>query len=825
MEDVIFSGTSNKASKNIAEVSISVSNPNNEGPIQYRELDEVHVRRKIEKDKGSKFYINDKEVRARDAQMFFADLSTGAHSPSMISQGRIGALVTAKPTDRRAILEEAAGISGLHVRRHEAELRLNAAESNLKRADELRRQQERQLANLQKQAEEATKYKLISEEIKKVEAGLYYLSLIEIEKEIQDKSEQEAQARRLSTLLRSIIDASPDLIYYRNEEGRFAGCNRIAELMTGKTEQELLGLTPKDVYEEELARQIVASDHEVLETNASITEELWLRFADGRRRYFEMKRVPFFDKDGNRLGLLSFGRDMTERKQAENAAAKASTDKTRFIATISHELRTPLNGIVGLSRMLRDTELSEEQFNWVSTIYASAITLGNIFNDIIDLDKLDRDKLELSLKTISLKDFTEELSSIIRLLAADKQLELKTTINEPLPRLVEIDGTRLRQILWNILFNAVKFTQKGHVSLTVSSTKPDGDKAYVTFVIEDTGVGIPESEIDKIFAMYYQVDHPDHQSATGTGIGLAICKQMVDLMKGEIHVSSKVGKGTRFEIVLPVQISNSPMKVAQLQVTGLNILLVEDIELNVMVAKALLEKLGQKVDVAMTGQEAIDKVRENQYDLILLDIQLPDMTGFDVASTIIEEDLVMQTPIVALTANVIKKRDEYLENGMDDVIAKPIKKSRVIEVFNELFHAPPAPLEIDGEVERPEPNKTLSNILDMDLLQMLVDTIGDEMVRASVKVFQEKMPEYMEILQLSLSADEKSEVCSQAHKIKGAAGSVGLARVQRIANQIQQGDHPTWWENVHDWVEELQMAVQHDMKALHDWLNEQQVDD
>lgn len=647
----------------------------------------------------------------------------------------------------------------------------------------------------------------------------------DLEKEIQDKSEQEAQARRLSTLLRSIIDASPDLIYYRNEEGRFAGCNRIAELMTGKTEQELLGLTPKDVYEEELARQIVASDHEVLETNASITEELWLRFADGRRRYFEMKRVPFFDKDGNRLGLLSFGRDMTERKQAENAAAKASTDKTRFIATISHELRTPLNGIVGLSRMLRDTELSEEQFNWVSTIYASAITLGNIFNDIIDLDKLDRDKLELSLKTISLKDFTEELSSIIRLLAADKQLELKTTINEPLPRLVEIDGTRLRQILWNILFNAVKFTQKGHVSLSVSSTKPDGDKAYVTFVIEDTGVGIPESEIDKIFAMYYQVDHPDHQSATGTGIGLAICKQMVDLMKGEIHVSSKVGKGTRFEIVLPVQISNSPMKVAQLQVTGLNILLVEDIELNVMVAKALLEKLGQKVDVAMTGQEAIDKVRENQYDLILLDIQLPDMTGFDVASTIIEEDLVMQTPIVALTANVIKKRDEYLENGMDDVIAKPIKKSRVIEVFNELFHAPPAPLEIDGEVERPEPNKTLSNILDMDLLQMLVDTIGDEMVRASVKVFQEKMPEYMEILQLSLSADEKSEVCSQAHKIKGAAGSVGLARVQRIANQIQQGDHPTWWENVHDWVEELQMAVQHDMKALHDWLNEQQVDD
>jgi len=194
MEDVIFNGTSNKASKNIAEVSITVDNASHEGPIQYKDLDQIEVRRKIEKDKGSKFYINSKEVRARDAQMFFADLSTGAHSPSMISQGRIGALVTAKPTDRRAILEEAANISGLHVRRHEAELRLNAAESNLKRADELRRQQEKQLANLQKQAEEATKYKLISEEIKKIEAGLYYLKLLDIDNEIRIENEINTEA-------------------------------------------------------------------------------------------------------------------------------------------------------------------------------------------------------------------------------------------------------------------------------------------------------------------------------------------------------------------------------------------------------------------------------------------------------------------------------------------------------------------------------------------------------------------------------------------------------------------------------------------------------
>ena len=183
MEDVIFSGTSNRPSKNISEVSLLIDNQNQEGPAQYKEFNEISIKRKIEKDKGSKFYINDKEVRARDVQTFFADLSTGAHSPSLISQGRIGQLVTAKPIDRKSVLEEAAGISGIHARRQEAETRLNAAENNLKRADELKKQQQKQLDNLKKQAEEATRYKEISSEIKKIEAGLYYLKIREIEKD------------------------------------------------------------------------------------------------------------------------------------------------------------------------------------------------------------------------------------------------------------------------------------------------------------------------------------------------------------------------------------------------------------------------------------------------------------------------------------------------------------------------------------------------------------------------------------------------------------------------------------------------------------------
>jgi len=218
MEDIIFSGTANKASKNIAEVSLTLDNSDKDGPFQFKELDIINVKRRIEKDKGSRYFINEKEMRARDIQTLFADLSTGAHSPSMISQGRIGTLVTAKPTDRRSILEEAAGISGMHVRRHESELRLNSAENNLRKADDLRRQQEKQLENLKKQAVEASKYKLISEEIKKIEAGLYYIKLKEIEKEIESTKRITSESDEGINILKVKIDEKNSFLEKANLE-------------------------------------------------------------------------------------------------------------------------------------------------------------------------------------------------------------------------------------------------------------------------------------------------------------------------------------------------------------------------------------------------------------------------------------------------------------------------------------------------------------------------------------------------------------------------------------------------------------------------------
>tara|TARA_B100000700_G_scaffold258004_1_gene292070 strand:+ start:2175 stop:4754 length:2580 start_codon:yes stop_codon:yes gene_type:complete len=218
MEDVIFSGTSNKPAKNISEVTITVDNSKKEGQGRYIEMDQISIKRRIEREKGSKYFINEKEVRAKDVQTFFADLSTGAHSPAIISQGRIGMIVTAKPQERKSVLEEAAGISGIHLRRHEAEMRLNAAENNLKRADELKRQQEKLLENLEKQAEEATKYKNISEKIKSAEAGLYYLKLKDIEQETNEIKEKLSEVDKEMEIVKNDMGINTELIEAENKK-------------------------------------------------------------------------------------------------------------------------------------------------------------------------------------------------------------------------------------------------------------------------------------------------------------------------------------------------------------------------------------------------------------------------------------------------------------------------------------------------------------------------------------------------------------------------------------------------------------------------------
>ena len=289
MEDVIFSGTSNKAAKNISEVTITIDNSDKEGQGRFIELDEILIKRKIEREKGSKYFINEKEVRAKDVQTFFADLSTGAHSPSIISQGKIGMIVTAKPTERKSVLEEAAGISGIHLRRHEAETRLNAAENNLKRADELKRQQEKQLENLQKQAAEATKYKEISEKIKSSEAGLYHLKLQKIEKETNDIKQKLSEVDKEMSLVKNEMDRNSELLEEENKKIQPLKDKKIENLSTlQKINLEIANLNEEEKRVKDLSTKL-SGNIKVIQSDLEREKSITLDASLNEKRILEEK--------------------------------------------------------------------------------------------------------------------------------------------------------------------------------------------------------------------------------------------------------------------------------------------------------------------------------------------------------------------------------------------------------------------------------------------------------------------------------------------------------------------------------------------------------
>ncbi|MCU8405533.1 aerobic respiration two-component sensor histidine kinase ArcB [Vibrio vulnificus] len=645
----------------------------------------------------------------------------------------------------------------------------------------------------------------------------------DLENEVFQRERTQVELAERTALLRSFIDASPDLIYYRNAEGVFSGCNRAMEELTGKKEHQLVGLSPWDVYSKEVAQQIVDTDQQVFANNRALTYEQWLEYPDGRKHYFELRKVPFYSKDGRHLGLVGFGRDITERKRHEESLEKASRDKTTFISTISHELRTPLNGIVGLSRMLLDTRLTDEQRKYMQTINVSAITLGNIFNDIIDMDKFDRRKLELLPAPLNFEDFVAEIESISALMAEQKGLRFDLERLSELPKAIEVDATRLRQVIWNLISNAMKFTKEGGVVMTVSS-EVEEDFATIMIEVEDTGIGIPEAELDKIFAMYYQVKSgKDNLHAVGTGIGLAVSRQLIKMMDGDITVSSEEGFGSTFTISIHVPvIESAPSTVDKPKnQLHLSIFMVEDIALNVTVARSLLESLGHKVTVAMTGDEAIRSFDPSRYDLVLLDIQLPDMTGFDVVAYY-RKHYSQLPPLVALTANVLKDKREYLDNGMDEAISKPLAVQAIQDVIEKLIiKQESTTIEMEeAEVVEITTSHVENHILDLVMLESYVEIVGPQPVLDSIRMFEEMMPEYLEILDSNMIAKDQPGIVSEAHKIKGAAGSIGLKRIQSVAQKAQSPDMPAWWENIADWVEEIKNEYQNDIQILKSWLEQ-----
>lgn len=635
--------------------------------------------------------------------------------------------------------------------------------------------------------------------------------------EMKEREQTQIQLEQQSSFLRSFLDASPDLVFYRNEDKEFSGCNRAMELLTGKSEKQLVNLKPDDVYSPEAAEKVNETDEKVFRHNVSLTYEQWLEYPDGRKACFEIRKVPYYDRVGKRHGLMGFGRDITERKRYQDALERASRDKTTFISTISHELRTPLNGIVGLSRILLDTELSEEQEKYLKTIHVSAVTLGNIFNDIIDMDKMERHKVQLDNQPVDFTSFRADLETLSGLQAQQKGLSFVVEPTLPLPHKVITDGTRLRQILWNLISNAVKFTQQGQVTVRIRYD----DNEMLRFEVEDSGIGIPPVEQDKIFAMYYQVkDKHGGKPATGTGIGLAVSRRLAKSMGGDITVTSELGKGSRFVLTVHAPAVAEEVEDGfeddEMPLPALNVLLVEDIELNVIVARSVLEKLGCSVDVAMTGTEALAKFTPGEYDLLLLDIQLPDMTGLDISRQLTQnyarEDL---PPLVALTANVLKDKKEYLDAGMDDVLSKPLAVPALTAMIKKFWDT--CEDEEESTVDAVDNDKA-QTLLDIPMLEQYLEIIGPKVIVDGIAMFEKMMPGYIAILESNLTARDQKGIAEEGHKIKGAAGSIGLRRLQQLGKQIQSSDLPAWWDNVGEWIEEMKLAWQDDIAVLKAWV-------
>ena len=498
---------------------------------------------------------------------------------------------------------------------------------------------------------------------------------------------------------------------------------------------------------------------------------------------------------------------------------KISRDKTTLMTTISHELRTPLNGIIGLSRILLEEQPTERQQNYLKTINSSAVSLSHIFSDIIDLEKIDARRIELHSKETDFYALLNDISNFALLMAEEKRLEFHLNCPPTLPNWLMLDGVRLNQILWNLITNAVKFTQQGSVTLSVEQTAENEFAIRVT----DTGIGIDEADLEKIFELYYQVNSNRNKSL-GSGIGLSISKAIAQLMGGDLTVTSEIGHGSTFLLTFKAEEAFRPSDEDSKLPLKLNILLVEDIEVNVVVAKSLLEKLGYQIDVAMTGAQAIEKFEQNYYDLVFLDIQLPDMSGFDIANYLRQnyENGIYDflPPLIALTANVVQKKEEYLAQGMDDVIHKPLSLDELNQCLFDYF---------GEEITQFEPTETkqpqVSSDFDTKMLGELVEMLGVNFVQDNLTLFEQTMDGYIIELQQAYQAylqdpKQQSNVLSSAHKIKGALASVGLKRLQEIASRAQNAETEQWRDNIENWVNLLATEWQGEVDKLRVWLSE-----
>ena len=497
-------------------------------------------------------------------------------------------------------------------------------------------------------------------------------------------SEKRSELERYMNLL---LGSCPDIILLFDSDNKIVYCTdsflircKIPAfgIIAGKTYLELLQPYCNEAFlnRTDEAFKLTMKNKQTVEVSETIDFS-----GDGNERNYSIQISPMRDEKSNARGAMAFFYDATDLTRAQREAERANAAKSDFLATISHEIRTPMNAIIGVTEMLRSTELVGRQSEYINNIQRSSGVLLNLINDILDFSKIEAGKFELIKGYFSLPELLLQIESMFALMFRKKGLIFKCNFASNLPEVIYGDDKRIRQVITNVLNNALKYTESGEVHLNVTLNSC----GEVCFAVTDTGVGIRKEAISKLFIAFKQLDVVRNKSVVGTGLGLAITKHLCELMNGNITVESEYGKGSTFTVILPV-ITGSKSDLPLQQIDMINfkapnarVLIVDDIELNLQIAEFMLQTFDVKSDLALSGKKALELVQLSAYDLILMDHMMPEMDGIETTRAIRafggHNEYV---PIIALTANAVTGAKEmFMKNGFTGFLSKPINSAEL----------------------------------------------------------------------------------------------------------------------------------------------------